>query len=354
MIPTHVLEAALEKALSTGGDYAEIFAENTLTGRLILMDGRVEQALQNRACGVGVRVFKGLYCVYVSGSGLSPEGLMSAAARAAAAIGSGSGETRIHLVDRMLPNLHTALLVGSGVPTARKIEIARTACAAARDYSPEIAQVTTRLQDEDRSILIATSDGVRLTDRQVRTRLFVSAVAASGTETQTGTEGPGAAMGYELFDTVDPAEAARSAARQAVTMLHAGYCPAGRMPVAIDNGFGGVIFHEACGHSLEAEAVSRGMSQFAGKLGQQIASPKVTAIDDGTIPCGWGSVNFDDEGTPAQKKILIENGILKSYMVDKLNGRRMGTPSTGSGRRQSYEYAPTSRMTNTFIAAGED
>lgn len=137
-------------------------------------------------------------------------------------------------------------------------------------------------------------------------------------------------------------------------MAGAGYCPAGVMPVAIANGFGGVIFHEACGHGLEASSVAYGQSVFAGKLGQQIANPKVTAIDDGTIPGAWGSINIDDEGTPAQKNVLIENGILKSYMIDKFNGRRMGMASTGSSRRQSYAYTPTSRMTNTYIANGDD
>ena len=137
-------------------------------------------------------------------------------------------------------------------------------------------------------------------------------------------------------------------------MVNAGYCPAGVMPVAIDNGFGGVIFHEACGHSLEATGVAYGRSQFAGKLGQKIANEKVTAIDDGTIPGAWGSINIDDEGTPAQKNVLIENGVLKSYMIDKFNGRRMGMPSTGNARRQSYAYTPTSRMTNTYIAPGTD
>ena len=137
-------------------------------------------------------------------------------------------------------------------------------------------------------------------------------------------------------------------------MVNAGYCPAGVMPVAIDNGFGGVIFHEACGHSLEASSVAYGRSQFAGKLGEKIANEKVTAIDDGTIPNAWGSINIDDEGTPAQKNVLIEKGVLKSYMVDKFNGRRMGMASTGNSRRQSYSYTPTSRMTNTYIAPGED
>ena len=137
-------------------------------------------------------------------------------------------------------------------------------------------------------------------------------------------------------------------------MAGAGYCPAGVMPVAIDNGFGGVIFHEACGHSLEASSVAYGQSQFCGKLGQKIANEKVTAIDDGTIPGAWGSINIDDEGTPSRKRVLIEKGVLKTYMIDKFNGRRMGMESTASSRRQSYAYTPTSRMTNTYIAAGTD
>lgn len=165
---------------------------------------------------------------------------------------------------------------------------------------------------------------------------------------------PGRRMGMEMFETVDPKVVGARAAKQAVTMAGAGYCPAGVMTVAIENGFGGVIFHESCGHSLEATSVAYGQSQFAGKLGQKIANEKVTAIDDGTIPNAWGSVNIDDEGTPAQKNVLIENGVLKSYMIDKFNARRMGMAPTGSSRRQSFAYTPTSRMTNTYIAPGTD
>ena len=161
-------------------------------------------------------------------------------------------------------------------------------------------------------------------------------------------------MGMELYDMKTPEDAGTEAARQAVTMLHAGYAPAGNMAVAIENGFGGVIFHEACGHSLEATSVATGRSQFCGKLGQQIASPIVTAIDDGTEPNSWGSNNIDDEGHPTQKLVLIENGILKNYLVDRLGSRRMGMPATGCGRRQNYHYEPTSRMSNTYIAAGKD
>ena len=162
-------------------------------------------------------------------------------------------------------------------------------------------------------------------------------------------------MGFELFSTREDMNArAREAARRAVTMLHADKCPAGVMPVVIDGGFGGVIFHEACGHSLEATSVAYGNSEFCGKLGQQIASRIVTAIDDGTIANEWGSENIDDEGNPTTKLVLIENGVLKNYMIDRLNARKMGMPVTGSARRQNYSFAPTSRMRNTYIAPGTD
>ena len=227
--------------------------------------------------------------------------------------------------------------------------------AAARAVSAEISQVTARLYDWETDVIIANSEGLFIPDRRVYTRLALTAVASGGGESQTGSYNPGAMMGFELFGSrVNPEDVGRRAAKQAVTMLHAEPCPAGVMCAVIDKGFGGVIFHEACGHSLEATAVAFGNSEFAGKLGQQIASPIVTAIDDGTIPNAWGSINIDDEGTPARKNVLIEKGILKSYMIDKFNGRRMGMESTGNARRESFAYTTTSRMTNTYIAPGQD
>ncbi len=233
-------------------------------------------------------------------------------------------------------------------------KIAREAYNAAKSFSNEISQVVASYADKEQNILIANSEGLYIEDKRIRTRLGVSAIASKGDENQTGFEGPGRCMGIEMFDKIDPAYHGKEAARIAHTMLHAKNCPAGNMTVAIDNGFGGVIFHEACGHALEATAVAKGNSVFANKLGQQIASTKVTAIDDGTIPNAWGSLNIDDEGNKTQKNVLIENGILKGYMIDKLNARRMKMEATGSSRRQSYKYQPTSRMTNTYIAAGSD
>jgi TldD protein len=202
------------------------------------------------------------------------------------------------------------------------------------------------------NILVANSDGLWVEDTRIRGRMMAQAIASSETEKQVGYLGPGSLSGFEYFKSLDMNKIGREAARIAVTMLNAELCPSGLMPVIIDNGFGGVIFHEACGHSLEATGVAKGGSVFCGKLGQQIAASCVTAIDDGTIPNAWGSCNIDDEGNLMQKNILIENGILKNYLVDKLNGRKMKMPPTGSGRRESYKYAPTSRMTNTFIANG--
>ena len=212
------------------------------------------------------------------------------------------------------------------------------------------------LSSVDHTILIANSEGLYTTDRHVRTRIAVSAVAVSpdGSDNQSGSASPGRGMGLEMFDFIDPKSIGIKAADQALVNLSADYCPAGQMTVAIENGFGGVIFHEACGHSLEATSVGTGTSQMCGKLGQQIANVKVTAIDDGTIPGAWGSVNIDDEGHPTQRNVLIENGILKSYMIDRLGSRRMGMAMTGNGRRESFMYEPTSRMTNTFIANGPD
>jgi len=191
-------------------------------------------------------------------------------------------------------------------------------------------------------------------DRRVRTRISVGAVASEGNEKQTGSQSPGAKGGYEFIEGLDLKDLGLRAATTAVTMLKAGFCPGGRMPVIIDNAFGGVIFHEACGHILEATSVAKGASVFSGRMGEKIAADCVNAVDDGTLAGEWGSINVDDEGTPARRNMLIENGVLKSYLIDYLNGLKMGMASTGSSRRQSYRFAPTSRMTNTYILPGND
>ena len=343
MISREICQRVLHRAVSTGADYAEIFAENTANHNINMIASRVESIKDSVIAGAAVRVYKGLRSVMATTVDTSEEGLLRCAEKAAEALGQGSAEIDIVLREQLFGDIHPVKIVPSSVENARKVEILKEGYFAAKNYHESIVQVSGNLLDVDHNILIATSEGLYTQDRQIRTRMMIS-----------GSCNPGRRMGLEMFDIVDPKATGIHAAKQAVTMAGAGYCPAGVMPVAIDNGFGGVIFHEACGHSLEASSVAYGRSQFAGKLGEMIANEKVTAIDDGTIPGAWGSINIDDEGTPAHKNVLIEKGVLKSYMIDKFNGRRMGMESTGNARRQSYALCPTSRMTNTYSAPGDD
>ena len=354
MIPRDICAAVLRRAVATGADYAELYAQNTVnhSGRMIA--DKVDAINDTVVAGASVRVFKGLRSVTASTVDTSEAGLLRCAEQAAEALGQGSAQIEIVLKERLFGDIHPIAVVPSSVGNAAKVEILKDGYFAAREYHESIRQVTGNLMDADHNILIANTDGLYAQDRQIRTRMVLSVVSEINGETQTGTFAPGRRMGLEMFDTIDPKFVGIKAAKQAVTMAGAGYCPADVMPVAIENAFGGVIFHEACGHSLEASSVAYGRSQFTGKLGQQIANSKVTAIDDGTIPNAWGSINIDDEGHPGQKNVLIENGILKSYMIDRFNGRRMGMESTGNSRRQSYAFTPTSRMTNTYIAPGTD
>ena len=354
MIAKDVCQRVLHKAVSTGADYAELFAEHSDERAISMLDSKVHGIRSSVIAGAAVRVYKGLRSVMATTVDTSEAGLLRCAEQAAEALGQGRAEIDIVLRERLYGDIHPVKVVPGSVTNPEKIRVLKDAYFAAKDYNEAIKQVSGNLMDIDHNILVANTEGTYAQDRQIRTRIAINAVAEVNGESQTGTCSPGRRMGMEMFDIIDAVNVGVHAAKQAVTMAGAGYCPAGVMPVAIGNGFGGVIFHEACGHSLEASAVAYGQSQFVGKLGQQIANEKVTAIDDGTIPNAWGSINFDDEGTPSQKNVLIENGVLKSYMIDKFNGRRMGMASTGSARRQSYAYTPTSRMTNTYIADGND
>ncbi len=354
MISRETCQRVLQKAVSTGADYAELFAENTVNKSIFMIASKVDSIKDSVIAGAAVRVYKGLRSVMATTVDTSEAGLLRCAEKAAEALGQGSAEMEIVLHERLFGDVHPVKIVPETVTSREKVAVLKDAYFAAKEYDSCISQVTGTFLDVDHNILIASSEGLYTQDRQIRTRISIDAVADKGDGAQTGGFRPGRRMGMEMFDIIDPKAVGIRAAKQAVTMAGAGYCPAGVMPVAIDNGFGGVIFHEACGHSLEASHVAYGQSQFVGKLGQKIANEKVTAIDDGTIPNAWGSINIDDEGTPAQKNVLIENGILKSYMIDKFNGRRMGMSSTGNSRRQSYAYTPTSRMTNTYIAPGTD
>ena len=354
MLDQNVAREVLQEAVRTGGDFAEIFMEDRIDHAMGMRSHKLESATTSRTHGAGVRVFSGTNAIYAYTNDTSREGLMNCARQAAAAVRGGKGCVVAPFKPWDASRPEEILLLPTDVKAALKAEKLRAAEAAARSVSPEIVQVMANYGDHVQDVCICNTEGVFVTDRRVQTRLRVSAIASNGTENQSGSDAPGASMGFELFDTrVNAEESGKIAAQQAVTMLHAPVCPAGVMPGAIDNGFGGVIFHEACGHSLEATSVGIGVSEFCGKLGQQIASPIVTAIDDGTLVNNWGQIHVDDEGTPSQRTVLIENGILKGYMQDKLNARLMGMTPTGNGRRESYAHLPMPRMTNTYMLPGK-
>jgi len=355
LLHPNVAEEVLARAVSTGADFGEIYLEDQVAETITLRSNRIETVSPGRTHGAGIRIFVGTQAIYVYTNDTSREGLLACAEKAAAAVNGGSGCRPAPFNVTHAERPEEFRLLPTEVPAARKAEKLREANDAARAASEEIVQVQVHYLDRVQDVLICNTEGVFVTDRRVYTRMAVSAIASDGRENQSGSMSPGGLMGFEAFEKrIDPAHCGREAARQAVTMLHAPVCPSGVFPVVIDNGFGGVIFHEACGHSLEATSVAYGISEFSGRLGEMIAAPCVTAIDDGTILNEWGSLHVDDEGMPTGKLVLIDHGKLVNYMIDKLGSRRMNMPPTGSGRRQSYAWAPTSRMRNTYIAPGTD
>ena len=353
MIERALAQRVLEAALDTGGDFSELFMEDTESHAISMRNGIVEDASYCRRHGAGVRVLLGEQSAYAHTADTSEAALIETA-RAAAAILSGNREGSPKPFEMMRKATYAPRIPFDEIDNAGRIALLQQGTNAAKSVSSEISQVSAGFSDVDQRIFVCNSEGMWAEDRRPRTRLSFDTVASSGSEYQTGAERPAAGKGFEAYDCIDSEEAGRQAAQTAITMLHAPQCPAGFLPVVIDGGFGGVILHEACVHSLEATSVAKGNSEFCGKMGQKIASDKVTAIDDGTLPGEWGSIRIDDEGNPSQRNVLIENGILKSYLVDILGSRIMGHPITGSARRESYQYAPTSRMTNTFFAPGQD
>jgi TldD protein len=353
MLRKDVIEKILDAALSTGGDFSEIFVEDKTNTGISLIGGKIEHTVSGRDYGIGIRIFDGFFSVYAYTNSVNEKDLIETAKKAAAAIRKMRQKGIPAINDSTIGQFVNPIEIYPGtVNKDRKVDIMKRAYDAANNYDDIITQVTVNYLDSHQKILVANSEGVYKEDSRVRTRLAIQSVASLNGEMQSGYFGPGSGKGFEFFENLDVEWYGKEASRIAKSMIFAEYSPSGKMPVVIDNGFGGVIFHEACGHGLEATSVAKGNSVFAGKLGQQVASSLVTAIDDGTIPNGWGSSNIDDEGNATTRNILIENGILKNYMVDKLNGRRMSMDVTGSTRRQSYRYAPTSRMTNTFITNG--
>lgn len=353
MISEQIIERVLQAALDCGGEFSEVFIEDKKNTNITSVGGRIEDSISGRDYGLGLRIIDKDQSIYTYTNDLREENLIQLAKEAASILKSREAKLEKKLQRENLKNINPIKIYPSTVLLKDKLDLMKSAYEAAKSVDDRINQVRILYLDEEQKVTIANSKGLFKTDERVRSRFVVASVASDQGDRQTGYYGPGRSQGFEMFDEIDVQEVAKRASQIAVNMIGADFAPTGEMPVILNNEFGGVLFHEACGHSLEAGFISRKTSEFTGKLNEKIASSVVTAIDDGTIPNAWGTSTIDDEGTPTQKNILIEDGILKSYLVDNFNGKKLGLDSTGSGRRQSYKFAPTSRMNNTYIAPGK-
>ncbi len=357
MLNTDTVSNILTRSRAHGADFAELYVERWRRRRLRLVDGEVKDATSGIEYGAGLRLFYGNDVVYAYSNDLSDEALGELADTLAKLRGEGGrvdtqGRGGLDFRKEVASGLHAPAQPFESQPKRYRLERLREADAAAR-IAPEIKQVESRLMEWEQDVLVANSDGAWVEDRRVRTRLYVIAIAQDERDVQTGQDAPGLSMGLEFFEHVPPAGVGKRAAEQALTNLRAKRAPAGTMPVVIGNAFGGVIFHEALGHLLETTTVAKRSSVLSDKLGEQVASECVTYVDDGTTAHGWGSSEFDDEGARTERTVLIDKGVLKSYMVDRVGALKTGYRPTGSGRRQDYTFAPTSRMRNTFITPGD-
>ena len=353
MLQKEQLEKYLGLCMKSEADFAEIYEEEEVSELVSMLNNKVEKVNQQLISGIGIRLYKGVQSVYAYTNETEEESVLPLIEDLRSSIGLKEEGQPVVLTKVEYENMHPVKVDFETVSLEDKAALLSRADKAAREVDEKIVKVQANLLNVRQKVQISNSEGRLIDDTRVRTRIMCNVFAQEGENMQSGGYNPGAGEGLEFYEEITPEEVGREAARIALVNLNAKDCPSGKMDVIIDSAFGGVIFHEACGHALEASVVSKNQSVFAGKEGQQIASTCVSAVDDGTIPNAWGSQNIDDEGNFQQKRVLIKDGILQSYMIDRLNGRRMGKESTGSGRRQSYRFEPTSRMSNTFILPGD-
>jgi TldD protein len=340
------------KTLSRGGEYADVFIEQREQTSLVLEDGKLEKVVTGTETGVGLRlIYKGR-TAYAYSNDLSEKALLQAAYETSKAAGEAFFERPIDLEVRRPSVTFDIKLLPADVAVGMKIALVRKADETARKFDRRIKQVTVTYRDSVQKVRVATSEGSFTEDDRVYTTAVVQVIAVDDGVIQSGTEPVGGFVGFEIFEENTIEEVSLRAAKRAVMMLSARKAQGGRMPVIISSRAGGTMIHEAIGHGLEADLAQQGLSVFSGKIGTQVASPLITVVDDATLPGKRGSFRFDDEGTPSRRTVLVEEGILRSYLYDKITSMKDKTSSTGNGRRESYRHRPIPRMTNTFIAEG--
>lgn len=350
MLPETTVRKILDLGLNRGADFAEVFVEESETSSIDLLEQKLDRINSGNAFGVGIRLLFGNESAYGYSSDVSEDALLRLTSNLAREAKAGGSSTAFH--KEQVADRHPVMIDPASVSKNERVELLRQLDGLTRQTGSVIRQVGASVAEKQRSILIANSDGLWVEDSAHYSRLRLSAIAEDGDGPQTAMESPGVLGGYEFFQGLDLAGLANDAGQRAIRMARAGYIEGGTMPVIIGNGFGGVIFHEACGHPLETEAIRKNASPFVGKIGETVAQSVLTAIDDGTLDHRWGSLNVDDEGQPAKRTVLIENGVLKAYLADRIGARQVDVPQTGSGRRESYKFAPVSRMRNTYIDNG--
>jgi TldD protein len=355
-ITEHDLEAYLAEALSAGGDYADLYFEYHATTSISLDESMVKGATQGVSLGCGVRVLAGGRTGYAYTDDLAPEKIRQAAGIAGHIARGPARTSTVGLAEAAVErNLYPVVVAPTDIAVARKMELVMRADRAARAYDPRIIQVRVGYADEVRYVMIAGSDGRVVGDFRPLARLSVFCLARQGNVVQRGNSGGGGRVELDFFEREKtPEYFAGEAARQAIVQLEAAEAPAGEMTVVLGPGWPGILLHEAVGHGLEADFNRKKTSAFAGLIGQCVASSLCTVVDNGVIPGRRGSLNIDDEGSPTNSTVLIEKGVLRGYLQDKLSARLMRTSLTGNGRREGYEHMPLPRMTNTYMLSGQD
>jgi TldD protein len=349
-----MLAKIIAKALEKGGDFADVYLENRISRQIVMEESRFKSGLYGISQGAGVRVISGNKTGYAYTDEITEEKLMRAAEVASYVARNGNAATPAAISVTERPSYVTVNQPLGEIADEKRIEVIKRADQAAKEYDPRIRMAMVDYYDEVRGRVIANSEGVYLRDELPLLFFIVQAMSDDGKARHMARERLSNHSGFEMFGQVTPETIARNAAREAIAMLDAQEAPAGMMDVVMQNGWGGVLVHEAVGHPLEADNIAKGIGAFTGKMGQKVATDCFTMVDDGTLPNFRGTINYDDEGTGAQRNVLIENGVLKGFMTDVLSARQLSIPRTGNGRRESFRYIPIPRMTNTFIDKGKD
>lgn len=343
----------LRRALAGGGEFAEIYFEDSAFTAIQCEDGKVERVLAAADRGVGIRVIADLTTAYAYGNQLSEEALLELADTISRGVRGKAFTRDFSLEKRRIGAGYPIAIPPGGIPLEEKVALVNRADRAARGFDARVRQVMAVYRDGEVRVQVANSLGEFTDETRTASVFMVQVVAREGEVLQTGYEPVGGVRGFEIFQENPPEELALKAASRAVMMLGARKSPGGTLPVVLSSEAGGTMVHEAIGHGLEADLVHAKTSVYAGRIGEAVASSLITVIDDATIPNARGSFSFDDEGTPAQRTVLVEKGILKGYLSDRLSAMKGGWSTTGNGRRESYRTRPIARMSNTLIAPGE-